>query len=342
MALHKQFFKESTCFILILLCVLIYTSAMGQVTSGADPLPSWNVGAAKENIQAFVSDVTDPRSKYFIPVEERIAVFDNDGTLWSERPAYFQFFFALDRIKALAPKHPEWKTKQPFKAALDGDLKTVFSGGEHALIELVMASHAGNTTGEFEQIVTEWIGTAKHPRFKRPYTDCVFQPMLELLSYLRANGFKTWIVSGGGIEFMRPWVEKVYGIPPEQVIGSSIKTRFEIRDGKPVLVRLPEIDFIDDKAEKPVGINKFIGRRPIAAFGNSDGDLQMLQWTAAGSGTRFCLYVHHTDAEREWAYDRKSSIGRLDKGFDEARAKGWTVVDMKKDWKRVFPFDKAE
>jgi phosphoserine phosphatase len=342
MALHKQFFKESTCFILILLCVLIYTSAMGQVTSGADPLPSWNVGAAKENIQAFVSDVTDPRSKYFIPVEERIAVFDNDGTLWSEQPAYFQLFFALDRVKALAPKHPEWKTKQPFKAALEGDLKTVFSGGEHALLELVMASHAGNTTEEFEQIVTEWIGTAKHPRFNRPYTECVFQPMLELLSYLRANGFKTWIVSGGGIEFMRPWVEKVYGIPPEQVIGSSIKTRFEIRDGKPVLVRLPEIDFIDDKGEKPVGIHKFIGRRPIAAFGNSDGDLQMLQWTSAGSGSRFCLYVHHTDAEREWAYDRKSWIGRLDKGLDEAKAKGWTVVDMKKDWKRVFPFDKAE
>jgi phosphoserine phosphatase len=342
MALHKQFFKESTCFILILLCVLIYTSAMGQVTSGADPLPSWNVGAAKENIQAFVSDVTDPRSKYFIPVEERIAVFDNDGTLWSEQPAYFQLFFALDRVKALAPKHPEWKTKQPFKAALEGDLKTVFSGGEHALIELVMASHAGNTTEEFEQIVTEWIGTAKHPRFKRPYTDCVFQPMLELLSYLRANGFKTWIVSGGGIEFMRPWVENVYGIPPEQVIGSSIKTRFEIRNGKPVLARLPEMDFIDDKAEKPVGIHKFIGRRPIAAFGNSDGDLQMLQWTAAGSGERFCLYVHHTDAEREWAYDRTSSIGRLDKGLDEAKAKGWTVVDMKKDWKRIFPFDKAQ
>jgi phosphoserine phosphatase len=340
MALHKQFFKESTCFILILLCVLIYTSAMGQVKSGADPLPSWNVGAAKENIQAFVSDVTDPRSKYFIPVEERIAVFDNDGTLWSEQPAYFQLFFALDRVKALAPKHPEWKTKQPFKAALEGDLKTVFSGGEHALIELVMASHAGNTTEEFEEIVTKWIDTAKHPRFKRPYTECVFQPMLELLSYLRANGFKTWIVSGGGIEFMRPWVEKVYGIPPEQVIGSSIKTRFEIRDGKPVLVRLPEIDFIDDKAEKPVGIHKFIGRRPIAAFGNSDGDLQMLQWTAAGSGSRFCLYVHHTDAEREWAYDRKSSIGRLDKGLDEAKAKGWTVVDMKNDWKMIYPFEK--
>jgi phosphoserine phosphatase len=312
------------------------------VTSAADPLPSWDVGVAKENIQAFVSDVTDPRSKYFIPVEERIAVFDNDGTLWSEQPAYFQLFFALDRVKALAPKHPDWKTKQPFKAELEGDLKTVFSGGEHALLELVMASHAGNTTEEFEQIVTEWIGTAKHPRFKRPYTECVFQPMLELLSYLRANDFKTWIVSGGGIEFMRPWVEKVYGIPPEQVIGSSIKTRFEIRNGKPVLVRLPEIDFIDDKGEKPVGIHKFIGRRPIAAFGNSDGDLQMLHWTSAGSGSRFCLYVHHTDAEREWAYDRKSSIGRLDKGLDEAQAKGWTVVDMKKDWKRIFPFEIAE
>ena len=205
-----------------------------------------------------------------------------------------------------------------------------------------MASHAGNITEEFEKIVTEWIGTAKHPRFKRPYTECVFQPMLELLSYLRANGFKTWIVSGGGIEFMRPWVEKVYGIPPEQVIGSSIKTRFEIRDGKPILVRLPEIDFIDDKAEKPVGIHKFIGRRPIAAFGNSDGDLQMLQWTAAGPGARFCLYVHHTDAEREWAYDRKSSIGRLDKGLDEAQVKGWTLVNMKKDWKRIFPFESAE
>jgi phosphoserine phosphatase len=308
----------------------------------ADVLPSWNQGPAKQSIIDFVNRVTQVGSKDFVAPEERIATFDNDGTLWSEQPAYFQLFFALDRVKALSPRHPEWKTTQPFKAALEGDLKTVFSGGEHALIELVMASHAGNTTEEFEQIVTKWIDTAKHPRFKRPYTDCVFQPMLELLSYLRANGFKTWIVSGGGIEFMRPWVENVYGIPPEQVIGSSIKTRFEIRNGKPVLARLPEMDFIDDKAEKPVGIHKFIGRRPIAAFGNSDGDLQMLQWTAAGSGERFCLYVHHTDAEREWAYDRTSSIGRLDKGLDEAKAKGWTIVDMKKDWKRIFPFDKAQ
>ena len=308
----------------------------------ADVLPSWNQGPAKQSIIDFVNRVTQAGSKDFVAPEERIATFDNDGTLWSEQPAYFQLFFALDRVKALAPKHPEWKTKQPFKAALEGDLKTVFSGGEHALLELVMASHAGNTTEEFERIVSEWIGTAKHSRFKRPYTECVFQPMLELLSYLRANDFKTWIVSGGGIEFMRPWVEKVYGIPPEQVIGSSIKTRFEIRDGKPILVRLPEIDFIDDKAEKPVGIHKFIGRRPIAAFGNSDGDLQMLQWTAAGPGARFCLYVHHTDAEREWAYDRKSSIGRLDKGLDEAQVKGWTLVNMKKDWKRIFPFESAE
>jgi phosphoserine phosphatase len=306
----------------------------------ADVLPSWNQGPAKQSIIDFVNRVTQAGSKDFVAPEERIATFDNDGTLWSEQPAYFQLFFALDRVKALAPKHPEWKTKQPFKAALEGDLKTVFSGGEHALLELVMASHAGNTTEEFERIVSEWIGTAKHSRFKRPYTECVFQPMLELLSYLRANDFKTWIVSGGGIEFMRPWVEKVYGIPPEQVIGSSIKTRFEIRDGKPVLVRLPEIDFIDDKGEKPVGIHKFIGRRPIAAFGNSDGDLQMLQWTAAGPGARFCLYVHHTDAEREWAYDRTSSIGRLDKGLDEAKAKGWTVVDMKNDWKVIYPFEK--
>jgi phosphoserine phosphatase len=313
---------------------LVFTTFVARA---ADPLPSWNEGSSKLSIVVFVRKVTKEGSADFVPPSERIAVFDNDGTLWSEQPMYFQLAFALDRVKALAPKHLEWKEKQPFKAALEGDLKTVFSGGEHALLELVMASHAGNTIGEFAQIVTDWISTAKHPRFKRLYTDCVFQPMLELLSYLRANGFKTWIVSGGGIEFIRPWAERVYAIPREQVICSSIKTKFEIRDGKPVLVRLPEIDFIDDKAGKPVGINKFIGRRPIAAFGNSDGDLQMLQWTAAGSGARFCLYVHHTDAEREWAYDRESSVGRLDKGLDEARAKGWTVVSMKDDWKTIYP-----
>ncbi len=301
-----------------------------------DPLPSWNEGEAKQAITQFVKDVSTAGGSRFVPSAERIAVFDNDGTLWAEHPVYFQLLFALDRVKALAPVHPEWKDKQPFKAVLEGDLKTALAGGEHALIELVVATHAGNTTEEFAQIVKDWLATAKHPKTGRAFTDMVYQPMLELLDYLRANGFKTYITSGGGIEFMRPWAERVYGIPPEQVIGSSIKTKFELRDGTPVLVRLPEINFIDDKAGKPVAINQHIGRRPIAAFGNSDGDLQMLQWTAAGEGPRFCLYVHHTDAEREWAYDRESHIGKLDKGLDEAQAKGWTVVDIKRDWKIVF------
>jgi hypothetical protein len=303
-----------------------------------DPLPSWTDGPTKSAIIQFVQSVTEKGGKNYVPREERIATFDNDGTLWSEQPMYFQLIFALDRIKELAPQHPQWQEKQPFKAVLEGDIKAVMAGGEHALLELVMASHAGNTTEEFSQIVKDWLATAKHPKTGRPYTDMVYQPMLELLAYLRANGFKTYITSGGGIEFMRPWAEKVYGIPPEQVIGSSIKTRFELRDGTPVLVRLPEINFIDDKAGKPVGINQHIGRRPIAAFGNSDGDLQMLQWTAAGEGPRFCLYVHHTDAQREWAYDRESHIGKLDNGLDEAYEKGWTVVDMKKDWKVIYPF----
>jgi phosphoserine phosphatase len=305
-----------------------------------DPLPSWNEGEAKQAITQFVKDVSTAGGSRFVPLAERIAVFDNDGTLWAEQPMYFQLEFAFDRVRALAPMHPEWKQKQPFKAVLEGDLKAVFSGGEHALLELVMATHAGNTTEEFSKIAENWMATAKHPKTGRPYTDMVYQPMLELLDYLRANGFKTYITSGGGIEFMRPWVEKVYGIPPEQVIGSSIKTKFELRDGKPVLTRLPEINFIDDKAGKPVAINQHIGRRPIAAFGNSDGDLQMLQWTCAGKGLRFCLYVHHTDADREWAYDRESHIGKLDKGLDEAKANGWTVMDMKRDWGRVFAFEK--
>ena len=309
----------------------------GATAGTGDPLPSWNDGPAKEAIVEFVADVTGEGSPKFVPPSERIAVFDNDGTLWAEQPMYFQLAFALDRVKALAPQHPEWKDEQPFKAVLEGDINSALAGGEHALVELVMATHAGNTTEEFSLIVEEWLATAKHPTTGRPYTDMVYQPMLELLAYLRASGFKTFIVSGGGIEFMRPWTERVYGIQPEQVIGSSIKTKFEMRDGQPVLVRLPEIDFIDDKEGKPVGINQHIGRRPIAAFGNSDGDLQMLQWTAAGDGARFCLYVHHTDADREWAYDRDSHIGRLDQGLDEAQANGWTVVDMKRDWKVVFP-----
>jgi len=304
----------------------------------AEPLPSWNEGLTKQAIIKFVQTVNDKSSPQYVPPEQRIATFDNDGTLWCEQPMYFQGFFAFDRVKALAPQHPEWKEKQPFKAILENDMKALAASGEKGVMEIAMTTHAGMTTGEFEKIVKDWLATARHPRFKRPFTDLVYQPMLELLGYLRKNGFKTYIVSGGGVEFMRPWTEKVYGIPPEQVVGSSVKLKFEMRDGKPVLMRLTEIDFIDDGPGKPVGIQKFIGRRPIAAFGNSDGDHQMLQWTAASEGLRFMLLVHHTDAEREWAYDRQSPIGRLDKALDEAQRRGWTVVDMKKDWKRVFPF----
>jgi len=304
-----------------------------------ETLPSWYDGPSKSAITEFVRRVTTEGAPGMVPPAERIAVFDNDGTLWSEQPAYFQLLFAIDRVKQLAPQHPEWRTTPLFKAVLDGDMHALAESGEQGLVELIMTTHAGMTTDEFEDIVRQWITTAHHPTTGRPYTEMVYQPMLELLGYLRDNGFKTYIVSGGGIEFMRVFAEEVYGIPPEQVIGSSIETEFEMRDGTPVLVRLPKINFVNDKAGKPIGIQQHIGRRLIAAFGNSDGDLQMLQWTAAGAGPRFCLYVHHTDAEREWAYDRGSAIGRLDKGLDEARANGWTVVDMKKDWNRVFPFD---
>jgi phosphoserine phosphatase len=324
-----------------LLALLLVAFVAGCATT-RDPLPSWNQTASKAAIVEFVGAVTDKNGKDYVEASERIAVFDNDGTLWVEQPMYTQVLFAFDRVKELAPQHPEWKTTQPFKAVLDNDVKALAASGEKGLLQLVMASHAGMTTDEFEQIVKVWLATAKHPKFKRPYTELVYQPMLELLQYLRDNGFKTFIVSGGGVEFMRPFTEEVYGIPPEQVIGSSIKTKFEMRDGKPVLVREPEIFFIDDKAGKPVGIQKFIGRRPIAAFGNSDGDLQMLQWIAAGNGKRFMLLVHHTDAEREWAYDRHSKIGRLDKALDDANLRGWTVVDMKNDWKRIFAFEKVK
>ena len=322
---------------LLMAITLAAALALASLATAADPLPSWNEGPAKRAIVEFVQRVTETGGAEFVPEPERIAVFDNDGTLWVEKPMYVQLAFALDRVKVLAPSHPEWKDKQPFKAALEGDLKTVAAGGEHALLELVMATHAGMTTDAFAEVVTDWLATARHPRFNRPYTDLIYQPMLEVLAYLKANGFRNYIISGGGIEFMRPWTEKVYGIPPEQVVGSSIKTAYEVRDGKPVLVRLMEINFINDKAGKPVGIHTHIGRRPIAAFGNSDGDLQKIQWTTAGSGARFGLIVHHTDAEREYAYDRQSSVGRLDKALEEARKQGWTVVDMKQDWKRIFP-----
>jgi phosphoserine phosphatase len=304
---------------------------------GAAVLPSWNQGDTRDAIVAFVERVTDPQSADFVSPDERIAVFDNDGNLWSEKPAYFQLLFAIDRVKALATQHPEWKDQLPFKAVLDNDMEALAASGEEGLIELVMATHAGMTTVEFEQVVTDWLATARHPRFDRPFTELVFQPMLELLDYLRGNGFKTFIVSGGGIEFMRPWVQEVYGIPPEQVVGSTIKVEFEMRDDGPVLVRQPKIDFIDDKAGKPVGIHQFIGRKPIFASGNSDGDLQMLQWTTAGDGPSFGLILRHTDAEREWAYDRESHVGRLDKALDLAPESGWVVIDMKQDWKVVYP-----
>jgi hypothetical protein len=304
----------------------------------APPLPSWNDGPVKEAITRFVTEVTTEGAPTFVPTSARIAVFDNDGTLWAEQPQYFQFMFALDRITAMAPQHPEWQGAEPFKSILAGDTNAAQAGGDKAVTELIAATHAGMTTEEFEAQVTGWLATARHPRFKRPYTDLVYQPMIELLAYLRANGFKTYIVSGGGIEFMRPWTEQAYGVPPEQVIGSQGGLAFEMRGGAPVLVKLPQIDLLDDKAGKPIGIQKHIGRRPIAAFGNSDGDLEMLQWTTAGQGPRFAALVHHTDAEREWAYDRQSNIGALDKALDEAQAKGWIVGDMRRDWKRVFAF----
>ena len=320
-----------------IVAALLALGAGAAAAQPADPLPSWNDGASKKAIVAFVERTTTKGSPVFVPPAERIATFDNDGTLWAEQPVYVQLFFALDRVRALAPRHPEWKEKEPFASLLKGDVKGALAGGEPTIAQIVMATHAGVTTDEFDAVVRDWAGKAKHPKTGKLFTEMVYQPMLELLAYLRANGFKTFIVSGGGIDFVRPFTERVYGIPPEQVVGSSIKTKLEMADGKPVLMRLPELNFVDDKAGKPVGIHQHIGRRPIAAFGNSDGDLQMLQWTTAGSGARFALIVRHTDAEREWAYDRASSIGRLDKALDEALAKGWTVVDMKKDWKTVFP-----
>jgi hypothetical protein len=308
------------------------------VARAEDPLPSWHDRSSKAAIIDFVTRVTNQAGPDFVAPEARIATFDNDGTLWSEQPLYFQLRFALDRVKALAPAHPEWKDQEPFKSVLANDVDAVLAAGKKGLLQIIAATHAGMTEAKFRETVLAWIKTARHPRFGQPYDALVYQPMLEVLDYLRDNGFKTYITSGGGIAFMRPWAPRAYGIPPEQIIGSSIKTKLELRDGKPVLVRLPEIDFIDDKAEKPVGINKFIGRRPIAAFGNSDGDHQMLQWTMAGEGARFALIVRHTDEIREWDYDRDSHIGRLDKALDEALAKGWTVVDMKKDWKIIYPF----
>jgi phosphoserine phosphatase len=322
---------------------LIFLTALFCLPAHAqtDPLPSWNDGPVKKAITDFVARVTTQGSPDFVPADQRIATFDNDGTLWCEQPFYFQMAFAFDRVKALAPQHPEWKTKQPFKALLQGDVKTAASAGEKGLLSVVAATHSGMTVTEFEKTVLEWLKTARHPRFKLPYDALVYQPMLEVMAYLRANGFKTFIVSGGGMDFMRPWTERIYGIPPEQVVGSSGVTQFRLLpDGKTELFKTPKVNFIDDGPGKPVGIYNNIGRRPIIAFGNSDGDLQMLQYVTSGSGARLGLYVHHDDAVREYAYDRKSQIGRLDKGLDEAKAKGWPLISMKNDWKVIFPFQK--
>jgi hypothetical protein len=331
----------------VLMKVLFAPLLLTNAAFASDPLPSWNDGPTKQGIISFVDKVTKEGSPTFVPPAERIATFDNDGTLWCEQPLPVQLYFALDRVKALAPQHPEWKTKEPFASLLKGDLKTALAGGDRALLEIVMATHTGMTTVEFEQIVKDWIATAKHPKTGKLYTEMVYQPMLELLAYLRANGFKNYIVSGGGIEFMRPWTEKVYGIPPEQVVGSSIKTKFEMRDGKPVLVRLPQLNFNDDKGGKPVGINQHIGRRPIAAFGNSAGDQQMLEYTQGGSGARFMLLVLHDDAAREYAYGPAKGLPNVKLGaftkavYDKAQKEGWTVVSMKDDWKQVFPFERS-
>jgi hypothetical protein len=318
----------------LVLMALAFSPAHAQAR---DPLPSWTKGPTKSAIIQFVRSVTTKGSKHYVPPEERIATFDNDGTLWVEQPIYTQVTFMVDRVKELAPQHPEWKTTQPFKALLEGDMKTVAASGKKGIMEMLAATHTGMTAEQFERIVTEWVATARHPKFKRLYTELVYKPQLELMAYLRKNGFKTFIVSGGGIEFMRPWSERVYGVPPEQVVGSSVKSEFQIKDGKPVLVRIPELNFLDDKAGKPVGIYEHIGRRPILAFGNSDSDMQMIQYTKAGDGLRLGLFVHHTDADREYAYDRKSKVGTLDKVLDIAADNGWIVVDMKRDWKQVFP-----
>lgn len=313
---------------------------VGKAPAQTDPLPSWRDTPAKKSIMDFIAKVTTPGTADHVPAEQRIATFDNDGTLWTEKPFYFQLAFALDRLKLLAPSHPEWESQQPYAAALAGDPVALAASGDHGLLKIIAATHAGMTTDEFADAVSALIATAEHPRFKRPYTDLVFQPMLELLAYLRQNGFKTFVVSGGGIEFMRAWAEKAYGIPPEQVIGSSGVTEYKLLpNGEPVLEKIDKVEFIDDGPGKPVGINRFVGRRPILAFGNSDGDQQMLEWTAAGTGQRFMGLVHHTDGTREYAYDRSSPVGKLDKAWDEALRKNWTMVDMKNDWKVIFPFE---
>lgn len=337
----RSFIKLVTVLAFPVLCMLVILQACSQDSkpiSNNDPLPSWNEGKTKSSIIKFVSDVTNEQNPGFIPVEDRIATFDNDGNLWSEQPMYFQILFAMDRIKEMAVDHPEWDTLQPFKAVIENDTAALLASGMHGLGALMMTSHAGMTSDEFAVMVKSWMSKTTHPRFKQPYNNMIYQPMLELLDYLRANDFKTFIVSGGGIEFMRTWVTEAYGIPSDQVVGSTLKTEFVFENGSAEIMRLPEVDFNDDKGGKPVAINRFIGKRPVFASGNSDGDLQMLQYTDGGKGKRFMLYLHHTDEVREYAYDRDSHIGKLDKGLDYAMEHNWTIIDMKKDWKVIYPF----
>jgi len=321
---------------LVLLTVFLSTvlcAAPGDV----DPLPSWKVGNSRDSIIEFVDVVTDISNANYVPVDERIAVFDNDGTLWSEQPLYFQFYYALSQIEKAAPAHPEWSDQEPYKTALAGNRDDILSLGTKGLVEIILATHSGMTNTEFRQSVQAWIAMAEHPTTQRAYSQMVFQPMLELMDYLRANGFQVYIVSGGGVEFMRAFAEGVYGVPPENTIGSNLGIQLEATEDGLVLRRVAEVSFVNDKAGKPVGIQRAIGRRPIFAFGNSDGDLQMLQWTVAGDGPSFAGIVHHTDADREWAYDRESRLGRLDKALDEGMERGWTIVDMRSEWSRIYP-----
>jgi phosphoglycolate phosphatase-like HAD superfamily hydrolase len=320
------------CLLLLLLPILAQAN---------DPLPSWNDGPTKRGIIEFVQAVTTQGGKDYVKPQERIAVFDNDGTLWSEQPAYFQVLFAFDEVKRLAPQHPEWKTTQPFKAVLENDHQALAASGMNGLLQIIAATHTGISTEAFIGNAKAWLGQARHPKTGKPYTDMIYQPMLEMLDYLRSQDFKTYIVSGGDTAFMRAFAETVYGIPPEQVIGTTFVTQWQLRDGQPSILRTPKLAHNDDGPGKPESIDAVIGRRPLLAFGNSDGDLQMLQWTAAGSGKRFMGLVHHTDAKREWAYDRQSQIGRLDKALDEAKQRGWTIVDMASEWRRIYPFESA-
>ena len=336
--------RKSVLFIVIL-TALFFNSCDVDVTysvKSPDPLPSWNKGQTKENIITFVQDAVKPESENFIAILDRIAVFDNDGTLWSEKPQAVQMYFTIDMIKAMVPEHPEWNNDPVFKAILENDPDEIMNKGWDAIEKIIVAPEAGKSTDEFSEEVKEWIAIARNPRFNRTFTELIYQPMLELLEYLRENDFKTFIVSGGGTEFMRPWVEETYGIPRDQVVGTYIETKFEIVDGQALIINLPEVEFIDDKEGKPIGISRFIGRRPVFCAGNSDGDLAMMEYTASGTGSRFMLYVHHTDSVREWAYDRNTSGGKLDKGLDAAQENGWTVVDMEKDWEVIYPFELKE